>query len=632
MSDLEDTQAEEEPPASTAQPVPGRKQDFPRSRSCVCAAPECLRLARQMWVLDLRRVGWVKLPLYHSPEEVAQAPAGGGVRKMAHRRARYLHYLGPAAQAAASAPPNPKTVFHVSLLHFHPGFVIPFSVRGGTGQPFPTCITMNDCMDIAGSLEDKIPGVSTIGRRVVPNPFLLVPTYSLSKVATQVVEQQYVKAATASYLSIVHTPFQRIMPPAVSNRPPVPVDEEDDLDEDPYLPRLSSISPRFSDLSSTGSGSGGSSIGNMVSQVAEVAHLREQNAELLRRAFNKDPLVERLEAENSQLRQDMLGQLGYVTRSSLMNTEWHQRNPKAANSYFGFASWAETKYTLWALFGVKNLHEGQLHVDSKADITPFESYLIAKMRFKSEFTYQLLAHMFGKSPEHIGRLVNFRAREWGEGGMDLNILDITKEYIDIEMPQEYIDTGFSDVGILVDGKDNNTDTYRLDSALSRAQRSSKKHTSACRTMGYLTPAGLTVEHTPAYWARASETALEALWGSHRGLTPDREVDELGEPLSMLPLSRRVRYNVPAHNRARDVRRQESIQRRIQSLPASVAQEEEDDLQSDAGLDEGDITEAPQTEGTQTLQARFLTQLGGLDLEDIAELTRWLPLQLVALPL
>jgi hypothetical protein len=295
ISDLEDTQAEGEPPVSTAQPVPGRKQDFPRNRSCVCGAPECLRLARQMWVLVVRRVGWVKLPLYHSPEEVAQAPAGGGVRKMAHQGA-----------PAASAPANPKTVFHVCLLHFHPGFVIPFSVRGGTGQPFPTCITMDDCMDIAGSLEDKIPGVSTIRRKVVPNPYLLVPTYSLSKVDTQVVEQQYVKAATASYLSIVDTPFQRIIPSAVPIGGPVPDDEEDDFDEDSYLPRLSSISPRFSDLSSTGSGSGGSSIVNMVSQVAEVAHLREQNAELLRRARNKDPLVERLEAENRQLRQDML--------------------------------------------------------------------------------------------------------------------------------------------------------------------------------------------------------------------------------------------------------------------------------------------------------------------------------------
>jgi hypothetical protein len=220
------------------------------------------------------------------------------------------------------------------------------------------------------------------------------------------------------------------------------------------------------------------------------------------------------------------------------------------------------------------------------------------------------------SPEHIGRLVNFRAREWGEGGMDLNILDITKEYIDIEMPQEYIDTGFNDVGTPVDGKNNNTDTYRLESALSRAQCSSKKHSSACRTMGYLTPAGLTVEHTPAYWARASETALEALWGSHRGMTPDREMDELGEPVTMLPLSRRVRYNVPAHNRTRDVRRQESIQRRIQSLPAPAGYEAEDDLQSDAGLDAGDIAEAPQNEATQALQARFMTQLGGLDIEDV----------------
>ncbi|KAJ1432455.1 hypothetical protein B484DRAFT_462108 [Ochromonadaceae sp. CCMP2298] len=140
---------------------------------------------------------------------------------------------------------------------------------------------MNDCLDIAGGLADKIPGVSRVGGKVVPNPYLLVPSYSLTKVATQVVEQQYVKAASSSYLSIVDTPFQRIIPSAVPIGGAVPDDEVDDLDDDPYLPRLSSISPRFSDLSSTGSGSGGGSIGNMVSQVAELAHLREQNAELL---------------------------------------------------------------------------------------------------------------------------------------------------------------------------------------------------------------------------------------------------------------------------------------------------------------------------------------------------------------
>jgi hypothetical protein len=118
-------------------------------------------------------------------------------------------------------------------------------------------------------------------------------------------------------------------------------------------------------------------------------------------------------------------------------------------------------------------HDGQL-IHPSTPISPFEQYLIAKMRFKKEYGYSFLGTLFARGRRVIGWYVNRRAVEWGEAGQDITILDLTLEYLAADMPQEYKDSGFDDVGLLVDGKDNNCDTIRKDSSLSRAQYSSKK--------------------------------------------------------------------------------------------------------------------------------------------------------------
>jgi hypothetical protein len=161
------------------------------------------------------------------------------------------------------------------------------------------------------------------------------------------------------------------------------------------------------------------------------------------------------------------------------------------------------------------------------------------MRFKKEYGYTFLGTVFARGRRVIGWYVNRRAVEWGEAGQDITILDLTLEYLGADMPQEYKDSGFDDVGLLVDGKDNNCDTIRKDSSLSRAQYSSKKSCSAIRTMSYQTPAGLSVEHTPAYWGRSTETALEQLWGSCNTNTPRFQRDSEGNVPAMLPLHKTV---------------------------------------------------------------------------------------------
>jgi len=85
-------------------------------------------------------------------------------------------------------------------------------------------------------------------------------------------------------------------------------------------------------------------------------------------------------------------------------------------------------------------------------------------------------------------------------------------YIEVAMPQRYIDIGLEDVGLLMDGKDCVTDTVRLNSFISRAQYSDKMHCSAGRYIMWVLPCGLGVTYTPLFLGRASEKALVEYWG------------------------------------------------------------------------------------------------------------------------
>ncbi|KAJ1381191.1 hypothetical protein B484DRAFT_440872, partial [Ochromonadaceae sp. CCMP2298] len=309
------------------------------------------------------------------------------------------------------------------------------------------------------------------------------------------------------------------------------------------------------------------------------------------------------------LERDLAGQALYLTRSSLMSDAWHAlpKNVLAARSYFGFASWAETKATVWALFDVLNPHKGDMPIHPSTPISPFEQYLICKMRFKKEYDYSMLGNLFGRSRNVIVTYVKGRAAEWRAAGQDLTILDIDAHYLTAECPQEYRDTGFSNIGLLVDGKDDNCERIRKDSTLSRAQYSSKKSCSALRTLSYQTPAGLSCEHTPAYWGRASETALEKLWGSHKGLTPRRELGADGLPVSMLPLHKIL--DLSGTNAARTRRRQTQADVADEAVDAGVGDLLKEGL-SALGLDDD--------EGGLALAREQLLAVGSLAQGDVDE--------------
>ena len=85
----------------------------------------------------------------------------------------------------------------------------------------------------------------------------------------------------------------------------------------------------------------------------------------------------------------------------------------------------------------------------------------------------------------------------------------------------FSDANQREVAVLVDGKDFMINDPKKNSAIKRATWSDKVHHTAGRLITWSTPAGLTVEVTPFYLGRATESAIVALWGSHYGIVPPK---------------------------------------------------------------------------------------------------------------
>lgn len=184
-----------------------------------------------------------------------------------------------------------------------------------------------------------------------------------------------------------------------------------------------------------------------------------------------------------------------------------------------------------ALFGVE---PPAAPVNPASPLTVCEELLATKMRFRKRFGLFLLAIIWGKGEKTMGRIVRARAPEWGEAGQDLSILDLPLSYLAADLPQEYLDSAILNrTSGLVDGKCYKTNTFRKNSALSRAQHANKVEWSALLSLNWQTPSGLSVEHTAAFLGRASETALVKLWGSHSGEVPSTVVSCDADSMTML---------------------------------------------------------------------------------------------------
>lgn len=217
------------------------------------------------------------------------------------------------------------------------------------------------------------------------------------------------------------------------------------------------------------------------------------------------------QTERANVLHDLFTDRNALDRSLILTDKWHTKNPEACSHLFGFHSFHEYKCYCKCLFEFIDLKFGEMKTDK---ISEWEKISIAKLRMRRGLSLTMLGLIYDRNRTSIGIYVSFGAAKWGVAGEILSILDLTKEYLDYERPQIFTDASHQSVSVLVDGKDFMTDDPKKNSAIKRAMWSDKINHVGARIISWSTPSGLTVEHTSPIMARASESAIVALWGSY----------------------------------------------------------------------------------------------------------------------
>jgi hypothetical protein len=218
----------------------------------------------------------------------------------------------------------------------------------------------------------------------------------------------------------------------------------------------------------------------------------------------------------------LCSQYSGLSRLTLFSDTWHKENKKAANHFFGFRTWAETKLYCKNLFpdlGSSYLNSREALLDNieggkpKVKMTAFEHCLVAKMFIHAIPIRRRLATIFGIEDRQAGRIVNKWVPRWGKAGEQLAILVIDDDYLRQERPDEYEFLEQEKVGALVDGKDWRLHFRRKDARKQRSMISSKIKDSSGRCLTWTTPGALCFEFTKLFGGRISEQELVRLWGS-----------------------------------------------------------------------------------------------------------------------
>ena len=217
-----------------------------------------------------------------------------------------------------------------------------------------------------------------------------------------------------------------------------------------------------------------------------------------------------------------------LERGLILNSFWHESNPQACSHLLGFHTFEEYKVYCVCLFPGIKLEYGTCKLDN---ITDWEKLTMTKIRMRRGVSLFLLNLIFSRNRTTVGVYVTFGAAKWGEAGENLSILELTKEYLDHERPQIFTDANHQSVAALVDGKDFMTADPKQNSAIKKGMWSDKINHAGVRICSWSTPSGLTFEHTPAYMARATETAIVALWGSYWDYVPLGKVPNI-RPVSL----------------------------------------------------------------------------------------------------
>ena len=242
--------------------------------------------------------------------------------------------------------------------------------------------------------------------------------------------------------------------------------------------------------------------------------MEQVNMRVKRHRFSNEISEPREEAvykstEVKKLIADAVSSIGGLSRCTITSDGYHSVNPSYAKILFGFLDWDETKLYIKLFFGVEHSHMnigigGQLKPEHCND---FEQIIISLI-FLHSFTHRSkLGIIFGVSRRTIARYLAKWLPRWGKIGELLSILPMFPDYFDKEIPDVYRELGFDMVGAMLDGKDALIETIRKNDLLKRSGHSSKMHAQAWRIIVWVTPMGLTFEHTRAMGGRCDENEL-----------------------------------------------------------------------------------------------------------------------------
>ena len=101
----------------------------------------------------------------------------------------------------------------------------------------------------------------------------------------------------------------------------------------------------------------------------------------------------------------------------------------------------------------------------------FEKALICRMFLHRISDQQMIALMLARHRTTISNILYEWGPKWGEVGDDLCNLDITEEYLEVELPNKLVENGYPKV-VMIDGKDVTIGTKVNDGTARRNQRQS----------------------------------------------------------------------------------------------------------------------------------------------------------------
>ena len=217
---------------------------------------------------------------------------------------------------------------------------------------------------------------------------------------------------------------------------------------------------------------------------------------------------------------ELISQVGGVSRLTMLNDEWHDKHKDAAWLLWGYNSWDETKLYVKAYFPeLDTSYDPSKHIQQSKDggfrlpnLSDFERCMITRMFFHSFSRQNIVAMFIDRDRTAIGKIIKQWAPRWANVGIDLSILDITDDYLTKEVPDKNIDLGKPHL-VYVDGKDYLCAPKRSDTTIEKAQFSSKNEKTAARDLTLTTAIGCVFEQSPLFCGRGGERQIVEWMGS-----------------------------------------------------------------------------------------------------------------------